>query len=243
MFSKQLSFTYTAADGTVSQGAARRAAAGRRLVRDRLARLPRHPQEALQEADRRRLPAVRLPGLRRAGLPRLHRARQLAAALPRLRPDRRDRALEGRQGPQQQGGRRRLGLRHQAGPPLRPYAPGSMAVMVDKLVEYAHVKLPFKHWCHMASDVGFEELHAFAAQLGHPPPSLPGRSLRPPSAPARARRRVRCGGGRAAGVHRADGGPARRPRQGSAGALSSSSNAASRSSPSASASGSVWASA
>ena len=60
----------------------------------------------------------------RAGLPRLHRARQLAAALPRLRPDRRHRALEGRQGPQQQGSRRRLGLRHPARPPLRPYAHG-----------------------------------------------------------------------------------------------------------------------
>ena len=40
--------------------------------------------------------------------------------------------------------------------------------MVDKLVEYPHVRLPFKHWCHMASDVDFEELHAFAAQLGIP---------------------------------------------------------------------------
>jgi hypothetical protein len=43
-----------------------------------------------------------------------------------------------------------------------------VAVMVDKLVEYPHVRLPFKHWCHMASDVDFEELHAFAAQLGIP---------------------------------------------------------------------------
>jgi hypothetical protein len=43
-----------------------------------------------------------------------------------------------------------------------------MAVMVDKLVAYEHVKLPFKHWCHMASDAGFEELHAFAEQLGIP---------------------------------------------------------------------------
>src|SRR3954453_15953853 len=40
--------------------------------------------------------------------------------------------------------------------------------MVDKLVEYPHVRLPFKHWCHMASDVDFEELHPFAAQLGIP---------------------------------------------------------------------------
>ena len=40
--------------------------------------------------------------------------------------------------------------------------------MVDPLVEYPHVRLPVKHWCHMASDVGFEELHAFAEQLGIP---------------------------------------------------------------------------
>jgi hypothetical protein len=43
-----------------------------------------------------------------------------------------------------------------------------MAVMVDKLVEYPGAKLPVKHWCHMASDVDFEELHAFAARLGIP---------------------------------------------------------------------------
>ena len=40
--------------------------------------------------------------------------------------------------------------------------------MVDELREYPHVRLPFKHWCHMVSDGGFEELHAFAAQLGIP---------------------------------------------------------------------------
>ena len=43
-----------------------------------------------------------------------------------------------------------------------------MAVMVDELREYPHVRLPFKHWCHLVSDGGFEELHAFAAQLGIP---------------------------------------------------------------------------
>lgn len=43
-----------------------------------------------------------------------------------------------------------------------------MAVMVDKLHEYPDVNLPFKHWCHMASDAGFEELHAFAERLGIP---------------------------------------------------------------------------
>jgi hypothetical protein len=40
--------------------------------------------------------------------------------------------------------------------------------MVDPLREYPHVSLPFKHWCHMASDTGFDELHAFAARLGIP---------------------------------------------------------------------------
>jgi Protein of unknown function (DUF4031) len=40
--------------------------------------------------------------------------------------------------------------------------------MVDPLREYAHVRLPFKHWCHMAGDASFEELHAFAARLGIP---------------------------------------------------------------------------
>ena len=43
-----------------------------------------------------------------------------------------------------------------------------MAVMVDKLVEYPHTTLPVKHWCHMASDDGFEELHAFAERMGIP---------------------------------------------------------------------------
>ena len=43
-----------------------------------------------------------------------------------------------------------------------------MAVMVDELREYPDVDLPFTHWCHMAGDAGFEELHAFAARLGIP---------------------------------------------------------------------------
>jgi hypothetical protein len=43
-----------------------------------------------------------------------------------------------------------------------------MAVMVDELREYPDVKWPNKHWCHLASDADFEELHAFAAQLGIP---------------------------------------------------------------------------
>ncbi|MEA2269441.1 MAG: hypothetical protein QOD55_2659 [Solirubrobacteraceae bacterium] len=43
-----------------------------------------------------------------------------------------------------------------------------MAVLVDELREYPHVRWRMKHWCHMVSDEGFEELHAFAAALGIP---------------------------------------------------------------------------
>ena len=41
-----------------------------------------------------------------------------------------------------------------------------MAILVDELREYPGVALPFTDWCHMATDASFEELHAFAAQLG-----------------------------------------------------------------------------
>ena len=43
-----------------------------------------------------------------------------------------------------------------------------MAILVDELREYPHVRLPFRHWCHLVSDAGFDELHAFAAGLGIP---------------------------------------------------------------------------
>jgi hypothetical protein len=43
-----------------------------------------------------------------------------------------------------------------------------MTVLVDELREYPHTRLPFRHWCHLVSDSGFEELHAFAARLGIP---------------------------------------------------------------------------
>lgn len=43
-----------------------------------------------------------------------------------------------------------------------------MAVLVDPLREYPDAGLPVTRWCHMVSDAGFEELHAFAAQLGIP---------------------------------------------------------------------------
>jgi Protein of unknown function (DUF4031) len=43
-----------------------------------------------------------------------------------------------------------------------------MAVLVDELREYPHVRFSVKHWCHMVSDTGFDELHAFAAALGIP---------------------------------------------------------------------------
>jgi hypothetical protein len=43
-----------------------------------------------------------------------------------------------------------------------------MAVLVDPLREYPDAGLRWAHWCHMVSDADFEELHAFAAQLGIP---------------------------------------------------------------------------
>ena len=43
-----------------------------------------------------------------------------------------------------------------------------MAVLVDELREYPRTRLPFRHWCHLVSDTGYDELHAFAAQLGIP---------------------------------------------------------------------------
>src|SRR3954470_20387192 len=43
-----------------------------------------------------------------------------------------------------------------------------MAVLVAPLREYPHVPYRLKRWCHMAVDGPFEELHAFAAELGIP---------------------------------------------------------------------------
>jgi predicted kinase len=41
-----------------------------------------------------------------------------------------------------------------------------MAILVDELREYPGTTLPFRAWCHMATDGSWEELHAFAARLG-----------------------------------------------------------------------------
>jgi hypothetical protein len=43
-----------------------------------------------------------------------------------------------------------------------------VAVLVDPLREYPDSSLPWTQWCHMVSDDGFDELHAFAARLGIP---------------------------------------------------------------------------
>ena len=43
-----------------------------------------------------------------------------------------------------------------------------MAVLVDPLREYPDTGLPFRTWCHLVSDASFEELHAFAGELGIP---------------------------------------------------------------------------
>ena len=44
----------------------------------------------------------------------------------------------------------------------------TLAVLVDPLREYPETGLPFSHWCALVSDASFEELHAFAAELGIP---------------------------------------------------------------------------
>jgi len=43
-----------------------------------------------------------------------------------------------------------------------------LPVLVDPVREYPNAGLAIDHWCHMAVDGGFEELHAFAAALGIP---------------------------------------------------------------------------
>jgi hypothetical protein len=43
-----------------------------------------------------------------------------------------------------------------------------VAVLVEPWREYPDAGLRWTHWCHMVSDVDFEELHAFAARLGIP---------------------------------------------------------------------------
>src|SRR5690349_3034029 len=43
-----------------------------------------------------------------------------------------------------------------------------MPVLVDPVREYPNAGLAISHWCHMAVDGSFEELHAFAAALGIP---------------------------------------------------------------------------
>jgi hypothetical protein len=44
-----------------------------------------------------------------------------------------------------------------------------VTVLVDDLRPYPQARLRFTDWCHMASDEGFDELHAFARRLGIPP--------------------------------------------------------------------------
>jgi predicted kinase len=41
-----------------------------------------------------------------------------------------------------------------------------MAILVDDLREYPGAGLPFRSWCHMATDGSWDELHTFAARLG-----------------------------------------------------------------------------
>src|ERR1700759_5046461 len=43
-----------------------------------------------------------------------------------------------------------------------------MPILVDPVRDYPDSGFANTHWCHMAVDGGFEELHAFAAGLGIP---------------------------------------------------------------------------
>ena len=49
-----------------------------------------------------------------------------------------------------------------------------MAVLVDPLHEYPHVRLSVRHWSHLTTDGEWAELHAFAARLGVPPHRFQG---------------------------------------------------------------------
>ncbi|MEA2255539.1 MAG: hypothetical protein QOG35_1584 [Solirubrobacteraceae bacterium] len=49
-----------------------------------------------------------------------------------------------------------------------------MTVLVDPLREYPDAGLPWTTWCHLVSDDGFDELHAFAARLGIAPGRFQG---------------------------------------------------------------------
>lgn len=39
-------------------------------------------------------------------------------------------------------------------------------IYVDEIRNYPHCRLPYKRWCHMATDGAIEELHLFAEKLG-----------------------------------------------------------------------------
>src|SRR5689334_28958 len=39
-------------------------------------------------------------------------------------------------------------------------------IYVDTVRHYPSCNLPYKYWCHLATDGDLEELHTFAAQLG-----------------------------------------------------------------------------
>lgn len=39
-------------------------------------------------------------------------------------------------------------------------------IYVDTIRHYPSCKLPYKHWCHLATDGDLEELHAFAGRIG-----------------------------------------------------------------------------
>ena len=52
-------------------------------------------------------------------------------------------------------------------------------IYVDEIQDYPHCRLPYKRWCHMATDGAIEELHAFAAKLGLRRAWFQGRATHP----------------------------------------------------------------
>ena len=87
-----------------------------------------------------------------------------------------------------------------------------MTVLIDPLQHYPHVPWAIKDWCHMAVDGSFEELHAFAAQLGIPRSRFQGDHYDLTAVDSRACRGARRGGGPDPRIAGPDGRPARRPR-------------------------------
>ena len=119
VFSKQLSFTYTKADGSVSQGPpAGPPQAGDVFEIDSLDYRGTHRKHSKKPIGADYLRCQFDAPLEPQCMG--YMALTIAPALPWHGAHRRHRPLEGREDPEQQGSRRRLGLRRPPDPPLRP---------------------------------------------------------------------------------------------------------------------------